>query len=48
MTIRLAEEDVALLDQIALEAGWTRHALLVNFVHARCEETRKKRKRDGK
>lgn len=43
VTIRLADEDVALLDEIAAEAGWTRHALLVAFVTAQCAKKRKER-----
>lgn len=49
VTIRLAHEDVALLDEITAEnPGWTRHALLVRFIHAKCEEKRKARARERK
>lgn len=45
VTIRLTHEDVALLDEITAEnPGWTRHALLVNFVHTKCEDVRGQRK----
>lgn len=45
MTIRLADEDVALLDEVAAEnPGWSRHRLLVNFVHTKCEDIRWERK----